>query len=513
MNRLAYALPAIVALCLTAALGAATPAPAIVAATKAGDASAVRTLVQQGADVNSREPDGTTALHWAARVGSGTIADVLLSAGADVNAANRYGLTPLAVATKAGQTAMMQKLLKAGADVRWSDAGLPEGQTLLMHAAQVGDVSAVKLLLGAGVPIDARETRTGTTALIWAATANRADAVRLLAEAGAQMNVVSKVTAYPHTQNGVGLNGLEEGVSYVGQTVLPRGGWSAAMFAAREGAADAVRALADAGANLDLVDPEGTSALIIAIINGEYEVAQVLLAKGADPNIGDIKGMTPLYAAIDMHTVPTTFGRPDPPHSVIEGSVDAVEMLLTAGANPNAQLTGPILKRVYNPGDPRLAEGATPFMRAARGADMTVMRLLIAAGADPKLDQKNGNTPLMLTASAGSGRGSDNNPDHVTEAQALAALDYLISLGLDLNATNDEGDSVMHVASTTNLGSPAVIRFLYGRGARLDVKNKAGRTPLEAVLRARETSEDTVALLKQLSAPKAGARDATPTTN
>jgi ankyrin repeat protein len=363
-----------------------------------------------------------------------------------------------------------------------------------MHAAQVGDVSAVKLLLGAGVPIDARETRTGTTALIWAATANRADAVRALAEAGAQMNVVSKVTAYPHTQNGVGLNGLEEGVSYVGQTVLPRGGWSAAMFAAREGAADAVRALADAGANLDLVDPEGTSALIIAIINGEYGVAEVLLEKGANPNIGDIKGMTPLYAAIDMHTVPTTFGRPDPPHAVIEGSVDAVEMLLAAGADRNARLTGPI--------------------RAAKGADLTVMRLLIGAGADPKLDQKNGNTPLMLTASAGSGRGSDNNPDHVTEAQALAALDYLIGLGLDLNATNDEGDSVMHVASTTNLGSPAVIRFLYGKGARLDVKNKAGRTPLEAVLRARETSDDTVALLKQLSAATtAGARDAAPTTN
>src|SRR6185369_9835696 len=264
MNRLAFTLPAVLALCVAGAAGAATPDPGIIVATKAGDAAAVRTLVQEKADVNAREPDGTTALHWAVRVGSGTIVDVLLSAGADVNAANRYGLTPLAVATKAGQTAMMRKLLTAGADVGRSDAGLPEGQTLLMHAAQVGDVSAVKLLLGAGVPIDARETRTGTTALIWAATANRADAVRALAEAGAQMNVVSKVTAYPHTQNGVGLNGLEEGVSYVGQTVLPRGGWSAAMFAAREGAADAVRALADAGANLDLVDPEGTSALIIA---------------------------------------------------------------------------------------------------------------------------------------------------------------------------------------------------------------------------------------------------------
>jgi ankyrin repeat protein len=498
MNRLVYT--SILALCSAALVGAATPEPPIIVAAKVGDVSAVRAIVQGKSDVNVREPDGTTALHWAARVGSVPIVDVLLAGGADVNATNRYGLTPLAVATKSGQTGVMQKLLKAGADVSRSNAGLPEGQTLLMHAAQIGDVSAVKLLLAAGVSIDARETRTGTTALIWAATANQADAVRALAEAGAQMNVVSKVTAYPHTQNGVGLNGLEEGVSYVGQTVLPRGGWSAVMFAAREGAVDAVRALATAGANLDLVDPEGTSALIIAVINGQYDVAKVLLEKGADPNIGDIKGMTPLYAAVDMHTIPTTFGRPDPPHAVIEGSVGAVETLLAAGADPNARLKGPILKRVYNPGDPRLSEGATPFMRAAKGADVTLMRMLLAAGADPRLEQKNGNTPLMLTASAGSGRGSDNNPDHVTEPQALAALEYLLGLGLDVNATNEDGDSAMHVASTTNLGSPAVIKFLYDKGARLDIKNKAGRTPLEAVLRGRETSDDTVALLKQLSA-------------
>ncbi len=490
---------ALLAVAMAAGAAAATSEPEVVLAAKAGDVSAVRALVQRKADVNAREADGTTALHWAARVGAQSTIELLVKAGANVNAANRYGVTPLAVAAKAGNAAVLETLLRAGAGLNEAEAGLPEGQTLLMHAARVGDVGALRVLLAAGSAVNARETRTGTTAVMWAATDDRAQAVRLLAEAGADLNVVSKVTAYPHTQNGVGLTGIEEGVSYVGQTVLPRGGWSAAMFAAREGAAGAVRALGDGGANLDIVDPEGTSALVIAVINGHYDVMSVLLEKGADPNVADIKGMTPLYAAVDMHTLPTTFGRPDPPVAVIDGAVDAVKRLLDGGADPNARLKDVILKRVYNPGDNRLGEGATPFMRAARGADVAVMQVLLAGGADPKLIQKNGNSPLILTASAGSGRASDNNPDRVTEAQAIEALRFAIGLGVDLNEANAVGDTVMHVASTTNLGSPAVIQFLFEKGARLDVKNKAGRTPLDAVLRARETSEDTVATLKRLS--------------
>jgi ankyrin repeat protein len=232
---------------------------------------------------------------------------------------------------------------------------------------------------------------------------------------------------------------------------------------------------------------------------GDAALVRDLLEQGADPNVADIQGMTPLYAAVDMHTVPTTFGRPDPPHAVIEGAVDTVKMLLASGANPNAPLSGPILKRVYNPGDPKLDEGATPFMRAARGADVTLMRVLLEWGADPTLNQTNGYTPLMLTASAGSGRASDNNPDRVTGAQVIAALEFGMGLGLDLDAANAQGDTVMHVASTTNLGSPDIIRFLFEKGARLDVRNKAGRTPLDAVLHGREKSEETVALLKELS--------------
>ena len=443
----------------------------------------------------------TTPLHQAVLSGDRAAVQRLIRSGADVNVANRYGVTALLLAAQRGHADLIDVLLKAGASVKAADAKLPEGQTLLMHASRTGNVASMKSLIAAGSSINARETRTGTTAAIWAAAGNRADAVRVLAEAGADLNVLSKITPYPHTQNGVLLSGLEEGYSYVGQTVLPRGGWSAAIFAAREGASDAVRALAESGANLDLTDPEGTNALIVAIINGHYDVAAVLVEKGANPNIADIKGMTPLYAAIDMHTIGDTFGRPYPPREVIDGSLDAARVLIRGGANVNALLKAPILKRVYDAGDNRLGEGATPFMRAARKCDVEMMRILLEAKADVTLTQKSGNTPLMLCAGAVSGGTGDDTPERVSEGEALEAIRLALDAGVDVNAQNATGDTALHTAVTSGGGQPALIRLLVERGARLDVKNKADRTPLEAATRARQPNEKVVALLKELGSP------------
>lgn len=476
-----------------------TAESALVLAVQSGDTTAVRALVKQPANLKATAPDGTSALHWAARGGDATALDLLIKAGADVNAKTRYGVTPLALAVRAGRDANAQALLAAGAKLAVADAGLPEGQTLLMHAAATGNVATMRALLAAGANVNARETRTETSAVAWAAVANQPAAVKVLAEAGADLNLLSRTTSYPHTQNGVGLNGLEEGVSYVGQTVLPKGAWTATMMAAREGAADAVKALAEAGANLNAQDPEGTTALIVAIINGHYDVARVLAEKGADLNLADSKGMTPLYAAVDMHTIPTTFGRPDPPPMVISGAVGAVKMLLAAGAKPDMTLKAPIIKRVYNNGDGRLSDGATAFMRAARGGDLELLQALQQAGANPKLVQKNGSTALMMAAGAGSGRGSDNNPDKVTEEQVMTVIKYLVDSGVDINAAGVNGDTAAHVAATTNLGSPTIIRFMHKLGADFTAKNKAGRTPLQAVLRAREVADDTVAVLREIT--------------
>jgi ankyrin repeat protein len=441
------------------------------------------------------EADGATALHRAVQVGDWSAARRLIVAGARVDAANRYGVTPLAIAARQGQTELVEALLAAGASVRAAEAGLPEGQTLLMLAARAGDAVSLKRFAAVGSNPNARETRTGTTALIWAAVANRAAAVRALVEAGADLDVRSKVTAYPHTQSGVLLTGKEAGVSYVGQTVLPRGGWSALIYAAREGALDAARALIDAGADRNATDPESTSALIIAIINGHFDVARLLIERGADLNLADIKGMTPLYAAVDMHTLGTTFGRPAPPRPVLDQSVGVVELLLARGADPNRRLSGPILKRVYDAGDGRLGEGATALMRAARRADAGLMRRLIAAGADATLVQKSGATPVMLAIGAVSAGGGEED-GRVTEDDASEAVQIALAAGVDVNAAGSNGDTALHAAATTAGGLPAVIRLLAAAGARTDVKNKAGRTPLEAAERAREPNQAVIALLR-----------------
>jgi ankyrin repeat protein len=398
------------------------------------------------AAAESPSADGTTALHRAVSVNDVRTSEGLVHAGADVNAVNRYGVTPLSLAAGNGNATLLDVLIKAGASPKAADASLRENRTLLMLAARTGSAEAVKLLVAHGGAVNAVESRTGTTALMWAASGNRADAVRALAAAGADVNTRSKVTAYPHTPPGVIGDALEEGYSYVGQTVLPRGGWTALMYAARQGAIDAARALADCGADLNAQDPDGTPAITFAIINGHYDVAEMLAAKGANVNVSDRTGATPLYSAVDMHTLVTSFGRPELPRAVSDASVGAAKMLIAHGANVNAPLKTKVLKRTYQAGDARLAEGATPLMRAAKAGDVVMMKLLIAAGAD-------------------------------------------------LDRANALGETALHIAA----GSLPTVQFLTDEGASPDVKNKAGLRPLEALLKTRNPNAEAVALLRDLT--------------
>lgn len=362
-----------------------------------------------------------------------------------------------------------------------------------MLAARTGDVESVQALAKTGLDINAPEPRTGTTALMWAAFENRPLAIRALLKAGAAINARSLIPNFPHTPPAVIGDALEEGMSYIGQSPLPKGGWTALMYAAREGAVDAAAELAGAHADLNVTDPDGTSALEFAIINGHYDVAKVLVDKGADPNLPDRSGMTPLYAAVDMHTLGSTFGRPDPPLTVIDGSVEMVRYLLAHGADANARLKDRVLKRVYNPGDARLGEGSTPFLRAARGGDAQVMRILLDGGADPTLTQKNKRTPIMLAASVPSQRAG--NPLYATDASVMEAIQICLDRGMDINAVNDAGETAIYSAT----GSPAVIRFLVGHGAKLDLKNRRGQTPLEAAMKAPEPDRASIATLRELT--------------
>lgn len=481
-------------------LQAVVPTPEVVAAAKSGDEAAIESLVHNHKNVRSAEPDGTTALHWAVRAGNMPMVELLLHAGADANATNRYGITPLSLAASAGNAPMIAVLLKAGADVKKADAALPDGEKLLMLAARTDGSEAVEALANAGLDVNATEPRTGTTPLMWAALQNQPFVVNALMKSGAAINTRSLIPNFPHTPPAVVGDALEEGMSYIGQSALPKGGWTALMYAAREGSLEAAKMLADSGADLNVVDPDGTSALEYAIINGHYDIGKMLLDKGADPNLADRAGMTPLYAAVDMHTLGSTFGRPDITREVAEGSVDMVRSLLAHKADPNARLKTKVLKRQFNPGDARLGEGSTAFLRAAKGGDAQLMRILIEGGADPTLSQKNKRGPIMLAAGVHAQR--KDNALFANDASVMDAIKICLDHGVDINAVNDAGETAVYAA----IGSPALIRYLADHGAKLDVKNSKGLTPLEAAMKAAEPNEPSIAVLRELTNLTAQAR-------
>lgn len=453
----------------------------LIDAVRAGDRAAVRALLQTQAPVGAAEMDGTTALHWAARADDPEMAVLLLEAGADVNAATRHGVTPLMLAAINGSPAMTGTLLAAGADPH---AVLPGGETILMTAARTGRPDVLRLLLDRGADVHAREHTFGETALMWAAAEGHAEAVAMLVAHGTDPNGRSARLDVPNRRSG--------------QSILPLGEWTPLMYAARQGALEAVRALAEHGADLDLTDPDGTTALVLAIINAHYDVAALLLERGADPNIADTTAqMAPLYAAVDMHRLAIGHGRPNPKPAGRLTALDLVGTLLARGADPNARLAAPIMQRHHTAGDSTLGEGSTPFMRAAKSGDVAMMRLLLAGGADPTLVQPNGNTALMFAAGLGWRDGSPAAPayEQGAEAEALEAIALCLEVGLDIDAANAAGDTALH-AAVSGRGSAAIVRYLLERGADPHRQNARGRTPLDLAVADRRERTEIVAVLR-----------------
>jgi ankyrin repeat protein len=461
-------------------------AEALLQAVKSGNRSAVQSLVRQKADVNVSDPDGTTALHWAAQVDDREIAQVLIAAGADARRANRYGVTPLQLAAVNGSAPLTKMLLAAGAD---ANAVLPEGETVLMTAARTGRADTLALLIDAGARLDAREQWYGETALMWAAAENHADAVRLLVERGADVNQRSSQMPYKNRRNG--------------QSVLSLGSWTPLMYAARENAVDAARALAAARADLDATDPDGATALVIAIINANYECADAILRAGANPNIVDKDAnMGPLYAAADMHRLAVGHGRPNPRPVGALTAVDIATRLLQSKADPNARLKAVILQRHHTAGDSTLGAGATPFMRAAKSGDVDMMKALLAGGADPTLTLPNKTTALMLAAGLGWRDGSPAAPsyDQGTPEEAVEAIQLLLEKGFDINAANSSGDTALH-AAITGRASPAIVKYLVEHGANVQAGNQKGVTPLTLATSSRKDLGDIPAILKAAARP------------
>jgi ankyrin repeat protein len=484
--------PKLGALLLVLAVGGQATDLPLVEAVKAGDRATVGTLLKNHSDVNAAEPDGTTPLQWAVHADDLEMTQLLLRAGANASRANRYGVCPLSLAATNRNAAIASVLLDAGADAK---ATLPGGQTLLMTAARAGSPRVVELLLRHGASVNATEATYGETALMWAAVENHAAAVQVLIQHGADVNARSNPLA--SSQDRFGLEGV--------QTILPHGNWTALMYAARQGSLEAAHGLVEASASLNPTDPDGTTALVLAIINGHYDAAILLTEKGADPNIADTAGMAALYAAADMNTLGEVYGRPARPSTSKRSALDLIQVLLAHGANPNAQLKSPALARAHTPGEGTLGEGATPLMRAGKNGDAAAIRILLDHGAQINTVQKTGTTALMLAAGFGRGLGVFAK-DYATEGELLEAVKLLVAHGADVNAVNDSGQTAMHFAAQA---SDAIVQFLADHGAKLDVKDKQGRTPVEMALgvglRGRAggppiVRESTAVLLRQLIA-------------
>jgi ankyrin repeat protein len=468
----------------------------LIQAVKNVDVSAVRSLLAQHVNVSETAADGSTALHWAAQRDSLQIADLLIAAGADVKAATSYHVTPLSLAATNGNAVLIEHLLKAGAD---ANSVSEQGQTVLMTAALTGKVDAVKALLAHGAKVNEREPVKGQTALMWAASEGNAAAAEMLLEFGADIRAKSKA----------GFTGL--------------------LFAVRNAHIEAVKALLDHGANVNDTAPDGTSALNMAVVNAYFDVAAVLLNHGADPNAPDPRGSA-------LHTLAwlrkpgsdggNGLGRKaiaPPPPTGHTTSLELAKALLEHGANPNVRIQWEE-KRFDKEGgtmrNPPLIQlgrhyltyvGATPFYVAAHNGDASYMKLLAGHGADAKMPNILGITPLIVAAGLDYWEGEAPGPfTGCSQDERLAAVKLAIELGNDINAaavfgdyemTGDprymllyyplnqpelsgkvlgdprwSGSTALHGAIVS--GQAGIVQYLVDHGAKVDAKTKSGWTPL-----------------------------------
>ena len=434
------------------------------------DIVAVGTLIKAGADVNGAQGDGTTALHWAATHNDLAMTEMLLAAGADVRAKTRLGeMTPLFMAAKNGNADIIRALLKAGADAK---AASTLGTTALMLAAGSGSKEAVEVLIKAGAPVNAKDVNQGQTALMFAAAQGRAEVIRVLAANGAELNATSLVpTRTVKKEEGEGAGG--GGVRRRGNTnpqPLALGGLTAMHFAAREGHVDAIRALVEAGADVNTVAvSDKMSPLLLAVINGQFDMAKYLLEHGADPKPASNEGATALFAVLDTQWAPRGWYPSPKLDNEKTDYLELMELLVDRGADVNARMNGRMWMRIIGPGGGPVYDGYTPFLRAAMANDVEAMKFFLSHGANPSITTVKGVNALMLAA------GWDHKPSqgHVKPESRVDAVRFLIEeVGQNVNWRDVDGYTPLHGAAT--VGDKDVILYLVAVGgdpaARADIR-------------------------------------------
>jgi ankyrin repeat protein len=498
-------------------LHAAPGGTAVVDAARADDLPAVLKLIKERADVNAPANDGSTALLWAAFRSNAEMTKALLAAGARVDEANRYGVTPLLQASRNGDVEVIRALLDAGAQpTRWH----PEGETPLMAAARTGRVDAVELLLSKGSFVNAADPFQEQTALMWASAEGHLEVVKALLAAGADPNLKAHVSTITERKN----------------ADHPSGGFTALMFAARNGHSDVVMALIAGGADPKLTNADGATATIIAIVNDRFDLAKELLDLGADPNDGS------LYFAVDMHDATTDMHahdgsrlRPDHPNRMT--ALGLVKALLDLGADVNKPFVGALHSTTLCCG---ASVNSSPFYRAASAADVEVLKLMLARGAQiewspaeikpkdgerprPGVNANVGRTPIMAALRGGGGAPFAAGPGFSRQGpppfrepgsrDPVEALNVLLAAGANPNVKAPDGSTPLHQAVQA-LQVP-LIRALVGAGAALDAVNKDNLTPLllaekppapnpndmmdpDAYRPKRNTREEVIAALREL---------------
>ena len=415
-------------------------------------------VVDQGVDVNQTAPDGATALHWAVHKNDAALVDLLLDAGADVSAANRYGVQPISLAAENGNAEILEALLEAGAD---PNAALPEGETVLMTAARTGNAASIRVLLVRGADPNLRDGFRGQTALMWAAARNNADAVHALAELGADLH--AKTATAERAPNGNQLF-----------YAPPPTGFTALLFAVRGGHIDAVQVLLAAGADVNDLVSDGQSALVVAVANANWELADYLLDRGADPNLAGA-GWNAVHQLLRTRRMNTGFGFPGPIPSGSVDSIDVLKKMIALGGDIDARMTVNGMKDGQRNRLNRL--GATPFFLAAKVTDTEAMRVLIDAGADATTPSADGTTPLMVAAGVAIWNpGEDGGSLPGQEDEVLEAVKMCVELGNEVNAANYRGMTALHGAAFR--GANNVAEYLVEQGADLNARTDLGYSPL-----------------------------------
>ena len=482
-----------------------------------GDKAAVEALIRGKADANALQADGATAIQWAAYHNDLELAQLLIAAGANVNAPNHDGATPLSLAAENGSAAMIEKLIEAGAD---PNQRLANGETPLMMAARNGNLAAIKVLLDHKADVNTKETLRGTTALMWAAEQGHSDAVKALVARGADLGAATEwdtrnsrlniaPTVQQRAQSAQGAGGLggfarartrraaaggaaspddfdDFAALFRGPQIKDGGGLTPLVYAAREGCLECARALVEASADVNQVTHYGWTALLTATQNRHYQLGRYLLDHGADPNIANKGGWTPLYLATDNRNIEAgdyPVRKPDMDH------LDYIKLLLDKGANVNTRICGAQSSDKECKGDTTetrtnftmqwlYEDGATPFVRAAQSGDVTLMKLLLAQGADPKIATAHNDTALAVATGIGwvEGVTFEWSPE-----QSLEAVKMCLDLGIDPNVPDDQGRTALHGAA--HKGRTDVIQLLVDHGANLEAHDFGSRDTVNGAMK------------------------------